>query len=89
MANPDHVAQLRAGEAGGANVTVPHKAAVAALMDEVSDVAREADAVNTVVRDGSRLIGHNTDMPATVEALGPLPGRSRTTTTSSGSRPTT
>ena len=63
------VAQLRADEAGGANVTVPHKAAVAALVDAVSDVAREADAVNTVVRDGSRLIGHNTDMPATVEAL--------------------
>jgi shikimate dehydrogenase len=63
------VAELRSVGAGGANVTVPHKAAVAALMDEVSDVAAEADAVNTVVRDGDRLVGHNTDMPATVEAL--------------------
>ena len=63
------VALLRAADAGGANVTVPHKAAVAALVDEVSDVAREADAVNTVVRDGAQLIGHNTDMPATIEAL--------------------
>jgi shikimate dehydrogenase len=63
------VAQLRAADAGGANVTVPHKAAVAALMDEVSDIAREADAVNTVVREGDRLVGHNTDMPATVEAI--------------------
>ena len=63
------VAGLRAADAGGANVTVPHKAAVAALMDEISDVAREADAVNTVVRDGDRLVGHNTDMPATVEAI--------------------
>lgn len=66
------VAQLRAADAGGANVTVPHKAAVAALMDEVSDVAREADAVNTVVREGDRLVGHNTDMPATVEAISRL-----------------
>jgi shikimate dehydrogenase len=63
------VARLRTADAGGANVTVPHKAAVAALMDEVSDVAREAEAVNTVVRHGTRLIGHNTDMPATVEAI--------------------
>lgn len=63
------VAAMRSDEAGGANVTVPHKAAVAALVDEVSDVAHEAQAVNTVVRDGVRLIGHNTDMPATVEAL--------------------
>jgi shikimate dehydrogenase len=66
---PGTVEDLRAADAGGANVTVPHKAAVAALMDEVTDVAREADAVNTVVRQGDRLIGHNTDMPATVEAI--------------------
>jgi shikimate dehydrogenase len=63
------VAGLRAEDIGGANVTMPHKAAVAALMDEVSDVARDADAVNTVVRDGDRLIGHNTDLPATVDAI--------------------
>jgi shikimate dehydrogenase len=63
------VAGLRSADAGGANVTVPHKAAVAALMDELSDVAREADAVNVVVRNGSRLVGHNTDLPATVDAL--------------------
>ncbi|HZW01484.1 MAG TPA: shikimate dehydrogenase [Candidatus Deferrimicrobium sp.] len=66
---PATVAGLRAADAGGANVTVPHKATVAALMDELSDVAREAAAVNVVVRDGSRLIGHNTDLPATVDAL--------------------
>jgi shikimate dehydrogenase len=63
------VASLREAGAGGANVTVPHKAAVAALMDELSDVAREADAVNTVVREGDRLVGHNTDLPATVDAI--------------------
>jgi shikimate dehydrogenase len=66
---PATVASLRAADAGGANVTVPHKAAVAALVDAVSDVAREAEAVNTVVREGDRLVGHNTDMPATVEAI--------------------
>lgn len=66
---PAVVEGLRSSDAGGANVTVPHKAAVAALMDEISDVAREADAVNTVVREGDRLVGHNTDMPATVEAI--------------------
>ena len=63
------VAALRRSDAGGANVTVPHKAAVAEEMDELSDVARAAEAVNTVVRDGEWLIGHNTDFPATVEAI--------------------
>ena len=63
------VASLRMADAGGANVTVPHKAVLARAMDALSSTAREADAVNTVVREGHRLIGHNTDMPATVEAL--------------------
>ena len=66
---PATVTRLRAADAGGANVTVPHKAAVAALMDALSDDAREAQAVNVVVADGSRLVGHNTDLPATVDAL--------------------
>jgi shikimate dehydrogenase len=66
---PAMVTSLRAPEAGGANVTVPHKAAVAALMDELSDDARAADAVNVVVCDGERLVGHNTDLPATIDAL--------------------
>jgi len=75
---PAAVAALRDAAIGGANVTVPHKAAVAALVDEVSDLAREADAVNTVVRDGDRLIGHNTDLPAIIEAVGRLcPGGAR------------
>lgn len=63
------VTRLRSSDSGGANVTVPHKPAVAELVDEVSEVARDAAAVNTVVRDGRRLIGHNTDMPATIEAI--------------------
>lgn len=69
---PATVEALRAADSGGANVTVPHKAAVAALVDEVSDVAREADAVNTVIRRGDRLIGHNTDLPATIDAVARL-----------------
>jgi shikimate dehydrogenase len=69
---PAAVERLRRHDIGGANVTVPHKAAVAALVDEVTDVAREAGAVNAVVRDGDRLIGHNTDLPAIVDAIARL-----------------
>ena len=68
----DALAGLRALGMRGANVTVPHKAAVAAEMDELSAMALEADAVNTVVRAGDQLIGHNTDVPATVEAIARL-----------------
>jgi shikimate dehydrogenase len=63
------VERLRDDDAGGANVTVPHKAAVAALVDELSEDAERAGAVNVVARDGRHLLGLNTDLPATVEAI--------------------
>jgi shikimate dehydrogenase len=53
----------------GLNVTMPHKRDVAAEVDELSDAARALDAVNTVVRIGDRLIGHNTDGQGFVDAL--------------------
>lgn len=45
----------------GANVTVPHKEAVVPLMHELTAAARAVGAVNTIVRRGDRLVGHNTD----------------------------
>jgi shikimate dehydrogenase len=66
---PAAVAALRAADAGGSNVTTPHKAAVADLVDEISTEAAAVDAVNVVVRDGERLIGHNTDLPAIMDEL--------------------
>lgn len=46
----------------GFNVTYPCKQAVIPLLDALSDEAREIGAVNTVVDDGGRLVGHNTDV---------------------------
>jgi shikimate dehydrogenase len=57
----DAVRGLRALGVRGANVTVPHKEAVLAELDQVTPEARAIGAVNTIVRDGERLIGHNTD----------------------------
>lgn len=45
----------------GLNITYPCKQAVIPLLDELSDEAREMGAVNTVVFQGGRAIGHNTD----------------------------
>lgn len=45
----------------GVNVTYPFKQDVIALLDEISPQAREIGAVNTVVFEGERRIGHNTD----------------------------
>jgi shikimate dehydrogenase len=45
----------------GLNVTVPHKTSVLAHLARIDDVAREIGAVNTLLRDGERWIGTNTD----------------------------
>ncbi len=45
----------------GFNVTLPHKEAILPLLDGISAEARRIGAVNTVVRKGTRWVGHNTD----------------------------
>lgn len=53
--------QLRTARAAG-NVTVPHKAAVAAACDRHTETAVRTGAVNTFWCDGDRLVGDNTDV---------------------------
>jgi shikimate dehydrogenase len=53
----------------GANITIPHKPAALAIVDEADDYARKAGAVNTIVVEGEKLIGFNTDGPGLVRAL--------------------
>ena len=55
------VAALRAPDCLGGNVTAPHKRAVMDYLDDVSAEARALGAVNTVVNQGGRLSGSNTD----------------------------
>ncbi|MDH3266465.1 MAG: shikimate dehydrogenase [Gammaproteobacteria bacterium] len=45
----------------GLNVTVPHKTEVARLVDQMTERARTAGAVNTLVFRGSEIHGDNTD----------------------------
>ncbi len=58
---PAALAGLRAFNMAGINLTIPHKVAVIPLLDALSPEAALMGAVNTVVREGDRLIGHNTD----------------------------
>ena len=52
---------FRAAGGKGLNVTVPHKEAAYALVDEASDAAKAAGAVNTITLSDGRLRGDNTD----------------------------
>lgn len=53
----------------GLSVTMPHKTAVAGLVDELSPTAARLGAVNTVVRRGGRLVGESTDGAGFLDAL--------------------
>lgn len=66
---PERLQRIRVGEALGANVTVPHKEAVSALVDDLSDAARRIGAVNTIVKSDAALIGENTDVHGFVVPL--------------------
>ena len=61
---------IRALGVDGFNVTVPHKTAVAELVDRLHLGAARIGAVNCVARDGEALVGHNTDAPGLLRALG-------------------
>ena len=50
-------------------VSLPHKQAVMEHVDEVEETARRIGAVNTITRDGERLVGANTDWIGAVRAL--------------------
>ncbi|MDE2732303.1 MAG: shikimate dehydrogenase [Bacteroidota bacterium] len=53
----------------GANVTIPHKAAVLELMDSLSKAAGAARAVNTIVCRSGNLFGDNTDIAGFLSPL--------------------
>ncbi len=73
----DAIAELRGEDFLGANVTIPHKEKVVALVDRLTDEAHATGAVNTITREGKRLIGHNTDVPGFRVALDRLVGKQK------------
>jgi 3-dehydroquinate dehydratase/shikimate dehydrogenase len=63
------LAAFRAAGLAGAAVTIPHKERVATLVGELLPDAARTGAVNTVWSDGDRLVGDNTDLPGSLDAL--------------------
>ncbi|NML87469.1 shikimate 5-dehydrogenase [Sphingobium sp. TB-6] len=55
---------IRALEIRGCAISMPFKEAVIPLMDDLESSARVIDSVNTIVNDGGRLTGYNTDYVA-------------------------
>ncbi len=64
----DHVASLDPAWRA-LSVTAPHKRDALALADDVSTVAAEVGAANTLLLDEGRVVADNTDVPGAVAAL--------------------
>lgn len=53
----------------GLNITIPHKQTVIPYLDNLTSVARDIGAVNTIYLQESQLIGDNTDAPGFITDL--------------------
>jgi shikimate dehydrogenase len=73
----DAIAELRTDEFLGANVTIPHKERVVPQVDRLTEEAHATGAVNTLTKEGKKLVGHNTDVPGFTVALDALVGRQK------------
>ena len=58
---PELISKVRDGSLQGLNVTIPYKRLVIEFMDEITTTARSIGAVNTISRQGEKLVGENTD----------------------------
>ena len=65
----DAIEGIRALGIAGLSVTMPHKAKVFPLMDEISDSAQMLGVVNCIVNDGKKLKGYNTDGDGFLDAV--------------------
>ena len=77
IALPEAIGELRSDDFLGANVTIPHKERVVPLVDRLTEEAHATGAVNTITREGKRLVGHNTDVPGFKVALDKLVGKQK------------
>jgi shikimate dehydrogenase len=66
---PAFLDRMRQGGWLGCNVTIPHKRAAYEGVDELTEEARAIGAVNTMLVQGNRLLGHNTDATGFMRAL--------------------
>lgn len=63
------IAGIRGMNVRGASVTIPLKTEVMEYLDEIDPDAQTLGAVNTIVNDGGKLTGYNTDWLGLMQAL--------------------
>lgn len=71
------MAELRTEAFLGANITIPYKERVVPQVDRQTDEAHATGAVNTLTKEGKKLVGHNTDVAGFKIALDKLVGKQK------------
>jgi shikimate dehydrogenase len=56
------ISEMRNGKIDGINVTVPFKKLVIPFLDELDNLAKKTQSVNTIYKDKNKIIGTNTDI---------------------------
>ena len=56
------ILEMRNGKIDGINVTLPFKKSVIPFMDELDNLAKKTQSVNTIYKDKNKIIGTNTDI---------------------------
>jgi len=69
VALKEAVAGLKALGVRGASVTLPFKREVMSYLDQIEPMAKEIGAVNTLVNEGGKLVGYNTDATGALQAI--------------------
>lgn len=77
---PETVANIKRYDMFGINLSMPYKQAVIPYLDDLDEAAALIGAVNTVVNQGGRLIGYNTDGYGFFKALGDFSIKGKTMT---------
>jgi shikimate dehydrogenase len=77
IALAEAITELRTDDFLGANVTIPHKERVVPQVDRITEEGHATGAVNTLTKEGRKLVGHNTDVAGFYEALDHLVGRQK------------
>jgi len=56
------ISEIKSEKIHGINVTIPFKKSIIPFLDELTTLAKEAQAVNTIFKKNNKIIGDNTDI---------------------------
>ena len=63
------ILKVREDKVAGINVTIPFKKTVIPFLDQITELAKEAQSVNTIFKKDNKVIGDNTDVDGFKQSL--------------------